>query len=117
MICSARLDTSNTYRNRLSTPSGSPSIALFLLEPLGHPIDGFEGRFCLQLLRDDRRLQALRGYFEIIVDDDVLVKLLAGVDLVDRFPQPRLDLRIGVQAAVAQAPLENVERRRKNEHV
>ena len=47
MICSARLETSRTYRNLLSMPSGNPSILLFLLESLGHPIDGIERSLCL----------------------------------------------------------------------
>src|SRR5260221_10971964 len=46
MSCSARLDTSNTYRERPSMPSGKPSIS-FLLEPLGHPGDGLERRLGL----------------------------------------------------------------------
>src|ERR1051325_2387024 len=117
MSCSARFDTSRTYRNRLSTPSGNPSIALFLLEALGHRCDGLQRRFRLQLLRDDRSLQTLRGFFEIIVDDDVVVELLAGIDLIDRFLQSGLDLVIRVQSAIAEALFERVERRRKDENV
>src|SRR5881392_632934 len=78
--CSARLETSNTYRNLLSMPSGKPSIT-FLLESLGHLGDRFERRSRLQLLGDDRGLEAFRGLAEIIVDDHVLIELFAGVDL------------------------------------
>src|SRR5438876_10049579 len=108
MSCSARLETSNTYRNRLSMPSGKPSIPL-LLEARGHPGDGLERRFRLQLLRDDRRFQTLGGFAEIIVDDHVLVELFAGLDLVHRLLQPRLDFLLTVQAAIAQALLESFE--------
>src|SRR5436853_27600 len=39
-------------------PSGIPSIALFLLEALGHRCDGLQRRFRLQLSGDDRGLEA-----------------------------------------------------------
>src|SRR5438045_2634186 len=117
MSCSARFDTSRTYRKRLSTPSGNPSIALFLLEALGHRCDGFQRRFRLQLASDDGGLEALRRFNQIIVDDDVVVKLFAGVDLVDRFLQSRVDLVVGIQSAIAEALFERVERRRKDENV
>src|ERR1043166_6847165 len=117
MSCSALFETSRTYRNRLSTPSGNPSIAMLLLEALGHRVDRLERRFRLQFLRDDRRLEAFGRLGEVIVDDDVLVKVLRGVDLGDRLAQPRLDLALRVQAAIAQPLLERVERRRKDEHI
>src|ERR1043166_5908442 len=117
MSCSALFETSRTYRNRLSTPSGNPSIAMLLLEALGHRVDRLERRFRLQFLRDDRRLEALRRHAEVIVDDDVVVELFPGVDLGDRLAQPRLDLGLGVEAPIAQPLLEHVERRRKDEDI
>src|SRR6266705_12351 len=113
MSCSALFETSRTYRNRLSMPSGNPSIALLLFEALGHVVDGVERRFRLQLLRDDRRFEAFGRLAEIIVDDDVLVELFPGVDLGDRFSQPRLDLLLGVEASIAQPLLQCFERRRE----
>src|SRR5437764_1244678 len=92
MSCSALFETSRTYRNRLSTPSGNSSIAVLLLEALGHRVDRVERRLRLQLLRDDRRLEAFGRLAEVIVDDDVLVELFPGVDLGDRLAQPRLEL-------------------------
>src|SRR5438270_1988439 len=117
MSCSARFDTSRTYRKRLSTPSGNPSIALFLLEALGHRCDSLQRRFRLQLSSDDRSLEALCRFDQVIVDDDVIVEVLAGVDLIDRFFQSRVDLVIRIQSAIAKALFERIERRRKNEHV
>src|ERR1700757_3297330 len=117
MSCSALFETSRTYRKRLSTPSGIDSIAMFLLEALGHLIDGVECRFRLQFLGDDSRLEAFGRLAKVIIDDDVLVELFSGVDLGDRLPQPRLDLSLGVEAAIAQPLLEHVERRRKDEDI
>src|SRR5216110_3459734 len=102
MSCSALLETSRTYRNRLSTPSGSPSIAMLLLEALGHRVDGFERRFRLQFLRDDRRLEAFGRLGQVIVDDHVLIEPFVRIDLSDRLAQPGLDLGLGIEAAVAQ---------------
>src|SRR5258708_22167304 len=108
MSCSARFDTRSTYRNLLSTPSGKPSISL-LLDPLGHPGDGLERRLCLQLLGNDGGLEAFGGLGQIVVNDDVLVELFAGVDLVDGLLQARLDLRFGVQPAIPQALFQRLE--------
>src|SRR5712691_1823363 len=116
MSCSALFETSSTYRKRLSTPSGKPSIP-FLLEALGHPGDAFERRFRLQFFRDDRRLETLGGDLQIVVDDDVVVELFGRVDLVDRLLEPRLDLLITVQTAVAKPLFQNIQRGRKDEDV
>src|ERR1700682_5428059 len=116
MSCSARFDTRSTYRNLLSTPSGKPSIA-FLLEPLGHPRDGFERRLRLQLLGYDRGLEALSGLGQVVIDDDVLVELFAGVDLVDGLLQPRFDLRLRVQPAVPQALFQCLEGGWEDEYI
>src|SRR5205814_839721 len=113
----ARFDTSRTYRKRLSMPSGNPSIALFLLEALGHRCDGLQRRFRLQLPGDDRGLEAFGRLGQIIIDDHVVVEILAGVDLVDGLPQPGVDLVVGVQSAVAKALFQRVQRRRKDEYV
>src|SRR5688500_3687927 len=113
MSCSALLETSSTYRNLLSTPSGSPSIAVLLFQSLRHRGDGFERSLRLQLPGDNRGLQALRRDTQVVVDDDVVVEILAFVDLVDRLPQPEMDLVVGVQAALAQPHAQGVERGRE----
>src|SRR5216684_855578 len=97
-------------------PSGKPSISL-LLQTLGHRGDRFERCLRLQFLCDDRRLQTFGGDVQLIVDDDVVVKLFPGVDLVDGLLQSGLNLVFTVQAAVAETLLEMVERRRKDEDV
>src|SRR5438270_11161200 len=108
MSCSALFETSRTYRKRLSTPSGIDSIAMFLLEALRHRVDRLERRFRLQLLRDDRRLEAFGRLAEAIVDDDVLVKLFPGIDLGDRLAHPSLALGVRGPAASARPLLQHL---------
>jgi chloramphenicol 3-O-phosphotransferase len=65
---------------------------------------------------DDRGLQALGRGAQIVVDDDVVVEILAFVDLVDRLAQAQIDLLVGVQAALAQPHPQRVQRRREDEN-
>src|SRR5205807_4244960 len=97
-------------------PSGKPSISL-LLQALGHRGDRFERRLRLQLFGDDRRLQTFGGDVQVIVDDDVVIKLFAGVDLVCRLLLAKKNLVFAVQASVVKPLFEMIEGRRENENV
>src|SRR5476651_2914133 len=94
-------------------PSGNSSIP-FLLEAFGHLLDGIERRLRLKLLGDDRRLETLRGDVQVIVDDDVVVELFSGVNLVEGLGHPPVDFFSRIQAPAFEPSFELRDRRGKN---